>query len=210
MNVTPSEADWELARSVGNEFRPKPGSEYIASDFALAHLSAVLNAIRPDSVLEFGAGIGTITYFLMKHPVSIGHLTTIENHPFCLAQFAANIPAEFEDRYELVNEIGDVAPGARRYDLVIVDHTVGKEGCALFEQGVVCFVEGARGKTRQLFNAELGERGLRCDLTNYDRERRNFSLSIEHCARSGLPYPKIRFPRTIKGCGIGVVEPIGT
>jgi predicted O-methyltransferase YrrM len=71
VKIEPSEADWAFAKSIRDEFKRKPGSQHIASEFALAYLSALLNKVKPDSVLEFGAGIGTVTYFLMKHPANI-------------------------------------------------------------------------------------------------------------------------------------------
>lgn len=86
MKVEPSALDWAYAKSVYDEFSQKPGAQHIASEFALAHLGAVLNKVKPNSVLEFGAGIGTITHFLLKHPANIGHVTTTENNPYCLDQ----------------------------------------------------------------------------------------------------------------------------
>ena len=120
MKVKPSGSDWAFAKSVYDEFLQKPGARHIASKCAPAYLSAVLNKVKPRSVLKFGAGIGTITYFLMKHPANIGHVTTTENNPFCLEQFAANIPEEFSGRYDLIVDNATLVLGQRPYDLANV------------------------------------------------------------------------------------------
>jgi hypothetical protein len=207
MKVELSESDWAFAKSVYDEFSKKPGAQHIASEFALAHLSAVVNKVKPRSVLEFGAGIGTITYFLMKHPVNISHVTTTESNDFCLEQFAANIPDEFSGRYDLVVDDSTLAPGQRHYDLVIVDVSVSSQGYAYLDSGMTCFVEGARSTNRREIEAELAGRGLRCDFVNYNRGTQYCSIVLRRSKKSGIPYPKFRFRKVRKGCWIGAVEP---
>lgn len=53
LEVDVSDEDWRHARLIFSEFKSKPGSEYIATEFALAHLSAILTTRRPQTVLEF-------------------------------------------------------------------------------------------------------------------------------------------------------------
>ena len=207
MKVEPSESDWAFAKSVYDEFSKKPGAQHIASEFALAYLSAVLNKVTPNSVLEFGAGIGTITYFLMKHPANIGHVTTTENNPFCLEQFAANISEEFNGRYDLIVDDGKLIPGQRPYNLVVVDDSVSAQGYAYLDQGMTCFVEGGRSVNRQEIQGELAGRGLRCDFVNYTRPMQYFSMALRRSKKSGIPYPKFYFRKVRKGCWIGAVEP---
>ena len=207
MKVEPSESDWAFAKSVYDEFSKKPGAQHIASEFALAYLSAVLNKVTPDSVLEFGAGIGTITYFLMKHPANIGHVTTTENNPFCPEQVAANIPEEFSGRYDLVVDDGTLVSGQRSYDLVIVDDPVSPSGYAYLDHGMTCFVEGVRSVNRWEIQGELAGRGLRCDFVNYNCGMQYFSIVLRRSKKSGIPYPKFRFRKVSKGCWIGAVEP---
>lgn len=208
MQVEPSESDWAFAKSIYDEFAQKPGAQHIASEFALAYLSAVLNKVKPNSVLEFGAGIGTITYFLMKHPANIGHVTTTENHPFCLEQFAANISEEFNSRYDLIIDDGNLVPGQRPYDLVIVDNSVSARGYAYLDRGMTCFVEGARSANRREIQSELAGRGLRCDFVNYNRGTQYFSLVLRRSKKYGIPYPKFRLRKIRKGCWIGAVDPV--
>ena len=207
MQVEPSESDWAFAKSVHDEFSQKPGAQHIASEFALAYLSAVLNKVKPNSVLEFGAGIGTITYFLLKHSANIGHVTTTENHPNCLEQFAANISEEFGGRYDLIVDDSALVPGQRPYELVIVDNSVSARGYAYLDHGMTCFVEGARSENRREIQSELAGRGLRCDFVNYNRGMQYFSIVLRRSKKFGIPYPKFRLRKVRKGCWIGAVEP---
>ena len=41
-------------------FRDRPGSGFIASGFALGHIEHAVASRRPRTILEVGAGIGTI------------------------------------------------------------------------------------------------------------------------------------------------------
>lgn len=207
MQVEPSESDWSFAKLVYDEFSQKPGAQHIASEFALAHLSAVVNKVKPASVLEFGAGIGTITNFLLKHPVNIGHVTTTENNPFCLEQFAANISEEYSGRYDLIVDEGTLVPGQTSYDLVIVDVMLGRPSYAYLDRGTTCFVEGTRSVNRREIDDELAARGLRCDFVNYNRGVKYFSLDLRRSKKYGFLYPKFRFSKVRKGCWIGAVEP---
>jgi len=207
MQLEPSESDWAFAKIVHDEFSQKPGAQHIASEFALAYLSAVLNKVKPDSVLEFGAGIGTITHFLLQHPANIGHVTTTENHPYCLEQFAANISEEFDGRYDLIVDDSTLLPGQRPYELVIVDNLVSARGYAYLDNSMTCFVEGARSANRREIQSELAGRGLRCDFVNYNRGMQYFSIVLRCSKKSGIPYPKFRLCKVRKGCWIGTVKP---
>ena len=207
MKIEPSDSDWAFAKSVYDEFSQKPGAQHIASEFALAHLSAVLNKVKPNSVLEFGAGIGTITYFLLKHPTNVGHVTTTENHAYCLEQFAANIPEDLGGRYDLIVDDSTMVPGQQSFDLVIIDSSVSLPGYPYLDRGMVCFVEGARSANRREVDAELASRGLRCDFVNYNRGTQYFNIVLRRGKKSGIPYPKFRLRKVKKGCWIGAVEP---
>lgn len=207
MKVEPTEADWDFAKSVHEEFSKKPGAKHIASEFALAYLSAVLSKVKPSAVLEFGAGIGTITYSLLKHPSNVGHVTTVENNPFCLEQFATNIPQEYSDRYDLIEDDTGLTPGKQAFDLVIVDDSVKEQNYAYLDNGMTCFVEGTRSANRREIQSELASRGLRCDFVNYNRGMQYFSLVMRRSKKAGIPYPKFRLRKIRKGCWIGTVEP---
>jgi hypothetical protein len=206
MQIEPTEADWAFAKSVHDEFSQKPGARYIAGEFALAYLSALLNKVKPRSALEFGAGIGTITHFLLKHPANIDHVTTTESNEFCLEQLAANIPEAYSDRYDLIADASTLEPGQRQYDLAVVDAYVGSQAYAHLDHGMTCFVEGTRTANHRELEDELAGRGLRCDFVNYNGGTKFLSIVLRRSRKSRIPYPKFRFRKVRKGCWIGTVE----
>ena len=206
MDLAPSETDWALAKSVYDAFSQKPGAQHIASEFALAHLSALVNRVRPEAVLEFGAGIGTITYFLLNHPAKIGHVTTTEGNAFCLEQLAANIPTEYSGRYDIVVDDGALATEKWPYKIVIVDSSVSRRGYGFLDRGMTCFVEGKRLANRQEIEDELAGRGLRCNFVNYRRGPKLFSVAMRRSKKYGISYPKFSILKVPKGCWIGTVE----
>lgn len=140
MRCFPKPADWILAFRVYQRFRERPGSNHIASWRALACLAAVVRKYRPKEVLEFGCGIGTITYMLLRASSEI-HVLGIESNGFCLDQLDQNIPAELGSRLD-VARIGDDGTD-RRFDLVIIDGKYDPNG-AFFRPGTICFIEGSR------------------------------------------------------------------
>ena len=121
MQVCPTEADWALAREVHGFFAPKPGARHIASEFALAYLHTLLNDSHPKHVLEFGAGIGTITTCLLNHSSRIAQVTATEENEFCIGELSKNVGDGYAGRYQLVTEPTDLDVRNVHYDLVVVD-----------------------------------------------------------------------------------------
>jgi predicted O-methyltransferase YrrM len=122
LKLAPAAEDWRLAREVYSHFESKLGSEHIAGESTLAHLSALLRTRTINSVLEFGSGIGTITYLLLKRLHQEARIVVTERHEWCRQQFDQNIPAAERTRVELFPEgrpeISDP------FDLVIIDGPV--------------------------------------------------------------------------------------
>ena len=205
MHISPTDADWALAREVHGAFAPKPGARHIASAFALAHLSAVLNSERPDSVLEFGAGIGTITHFLLQHPSQVTRVTATEENQFCIQQLAKNIGARFAGRYELVTEVGGLSANNSHYDLVVFDGLLEPDQYKVVTLGTTCFVEGSRTSTRRELNEQLASRGLNCPFVNYNRGTRYLNFYMREDPETGRRRPKFKFRKVLKGCWVGKV-----
>lgn len=207
MQLTPNDDDRALAKRIFDRFAHRPGAQHIATEFALTYLSALLRTRKPASVLEFGAGIGTITYMLMEHPCGIKHVTSTEDHPFCLEQLDINLPPEMKDRLELIerqDRLGDID---RDFDLIIVDGELGAPDKLHFlNDRVACFVEGARTSTRKTVNQHLASRGLACHFINYNRGRKLVSMTWRKKRRLGIQLPKLQFNKTIKGCWVGIVS----
>ncbi len=206
MQLTPNDDDRAFAKQIFDRFAERPGAQHIATEFALAYLSALLRTRKPASVLEFGAGIGTITYMLMEHPCGIQHVTSTEDHPFCLEQLDSNLRPEMKERLRLIKDGESLGDIDRDFDLIIFDGEFGvAEKLQFLDDRVACFIEGARTKTRNAVNQHLAGRGLTCHFTNYNRGKKLVSMGWRKKRRFGLQLPKLRFNRTIKGCWVGLV-----
>ena len=205
MHISPSDADWALANEVHRAFAVKPGAQYIATAFALAHLSAVVNAERPETVLEFGAGIGKITRLLLQHPSHISQVTATKNNPFYIQELAKNIGDRYEGRYELVTDTDRSFSYDKRYDLVVIDGLLTPEQYKVLTLGTTCFVEGSRTRTRRELNEQIANRGLNCPFVNYNRGTRYFTFYIRRDSEPERRRPKFKFRRVLKGCWVGKV-----
>src|SRR5215831_17965074 len=95
MRVRPKLNDCVSVYRVYRRFAARPGSEHIATWRALACLSALVRLRQPEKVLEFGTGIGTITYLLLTSLPQL-NVVGLETNPFCLAQLDRNIPDELK------------------------------------------------------------------------------------------------------------------
>ena len=207
MKLVPSATDLALAEQIHNEFSRKPGAQLIASQFALGHLAALITELKPKSVMEFGAGIGTITKLLLIHPTRIERIVSTEDDAFCLKALEENLPPQPAGRWQLVTSNDQIAQLPNRYDLVIFDGVDGvladERQYDMFRDGVCCFVEGNRQPTREALDRFLAERELACTFDHYRRKR---ALRVRWRKASPFPFPvpKVSFTR-MKGCHVGRV-----
>lgn len=206
MHIVPSNVDHALARRIHAEFSVRPGADHIASEFALSHLSALLQAVAPTRVLEFGAGIGTITGLLVEHPCGIEHVTATEDHPFCVDQLTNNVVDAHPSRVTLLPGVHDVDASTGRFDLVIFDGEVPDAAFAHLHRGSVAFIEGSRKATRHRLVRALAERGLACEIVDHRPGTRWFAFRMRRNPDTGRRYPKFKIRHRPKGCGIGEVR----
>jgi len=202
----PNDADWQLANAIFTEFRQKPGADHIASEFSLAHVSALVRTAKPTAVLEIGGGIGTITKLLLSHVDRPARITVTEEHPYCLEQLAINIPDA--STYQLVTNQKLLDPSSAGYDIVILDGTVLPKNIGFLAAGTHCFVEGNRRKTRELVQSTLGERQLSCHFIGIRPGNRVFSYTDEWNRKAGRAAKRLRIFAPRKGCWIGRVGPL--
>lgn len=189
----PNKQDWLTAQRVNEFFLKKPGSEHIASTFALAHLARLLRTNKINSALELGAGIGTMTYLLLSGLPSNARVECTEPNKFCVEQLHRNVPAEMLHRL-LIHPNSDPCTKTI-FDLVIIDGRV-KPPLTFMRPGTICFVEGERRKARHIIQADLASRRLVCNFRSYPRGVRLIRGTVH------------RAVRTRKGCWIGIVEQI--
>jgi hypothetical protein len=104
-------------------FRPLPGSDYVASGFALGAIIHLVERRRPASILEVGAGIGTLTTAIAESADRVGlhgsHVA-IEEIDFCLEQLAANLGDRL-DRIVVLPRSADLPDDVAPFDLVVID-----------------------------------------------------------------------------------------
>jgi hypothetical protein len=191
MQVEVTRADWQKAREIYRLFSAKPNSEHIASPFSLAHVAAILRLQEVRSVLEFGAGIGTITYLILSSSEAAVHAT--ETHPLCLRALDENLPSEYRGRLTIHSGRRPSLKGP--FDLVVIDG--GTDPGSAFGPGTIFFAEGDRTKARAAIEAAVAKQGLTCSFTH-------------HCP-AGFGWRRTRFgfpvPSRRKGCWIGRVGP---
>ncbi len=206
MRVLPNARDWLVARQVYRRFAVRPGATHIATAGALAHLAAVLRQYPINAVLEYGAGIGTITYLLLTYPDCKRTVVSIERDSFCLDQLRQNIPEEMRPRLTVASE------SPRDYfDLVIIDgkFPLGADR-PLLRQGTICFVEGTRSNFRASFEEDMRTTGLTLDFVPHPVRwgGMRFKVPLKWSpTRFGFARPQLHLALlTKKNCSIGMVR----
>jgi protein-L-isoaspartate O-methyltransferase len=203
--------DWRAAESVHERFVARPGSQYIASIFALANLAALLRRHQPRSVVEFGAGIGTITYLLLTYGSENRVVVSTEHHPYCLEQLKHNIPAALWKRLTVISD-GRELRG--EFDLAIIDGPIPEsDQGTILRPGLICFVEGGRDKGRALIEERAKKKGLVCSFRRYRERRQPLRVSFRikwSPTRFGFarPIPRLAWsmrPFLGSGCAIATV-----
>jgi hypothetical protein len=192
-----------LARRIFAEFKAKPESQHIASEFALIQLSRLIGRIKPRNVLEIGAGIGTITKLLLEHPDRPARVTASESHPVCLRELGTNLMGSDLAGLKLIHSAAELETG-EIFDLVIFDGSLDEDTqYEVLREGSWCFIEGERRKTIDALQVKLRQRGLILDYrVEQPAGRRTGFLSKRRVLGFRLPALKVRRP---KGCSIGQI-----
>lgn len=196
-------SDDVLARRIYAEFKAKPESARIATEFALIHLSRLVSKIKPQTVLEVGAGIGTITKMLLIHPDRPQVIVTTEDHPVCLRELEANLKGLDKTGLSLIGSPNDLDL-KKKYDLVIFDGTLRDERqYDIFSAGTWCFVEGRRTKTKGALNDYLRKKGLSIEFENFNRPGKKYKFLTKRRVL-GLRMPSFSI-KSMKGYSVGQV-----
>lgn len=105
------------------KYRARPGSDFVASGFAIDAVVRLVADRRPATILEVGAGIGTLTEAILdaRERASLaGTQVAVEGEPFCLAELDANLGERLAD-VTVVPLAADVPASVGPYDLVVID-----------------------------------------------------------------------------------------
>ena len=142
---------WDPAK-VHAHFAALPGSEQIASTFAVEGLAFWLTVRDPKRVCDVGAGIGTLTAVIAAW--SQAEIVAVEDDPWCLAQARLNLRACWS-AHEIL--FYDKLPSSyMSWDFIVLDGPqVRREDWQALEPHGVVFVEGGRRGQRAHLEAEL-------------------------------------------------------
>jgi protein-L-isoaspartate O-methyltransferase len=151
----------KLADEIYRIFGSYPGAEYIASLNAINGVLRIMKTRKPVSVLEVGAGIGTLTHALFEalrymYDTSAAaqvRIVSTEDNEYCLEQLSHHLPDILQDsRFTLRRTMDDAHADARGFDFIIIDGGMFDDPrytTKLLDGGVV-FVEGDRQSQRML------------------------------------------------------------
>jgi precorrin-6B methylase 2 len=164
MQLAMSGYDLFLSRFVYDEFRQRPGSDRIASAFSLCQLSRLIRLRKPKTVLEIGAGIGTISQLILLHSEAVENLYSIEHHPFCCASLRENLTPQRGQKWNLLNSQADLPKGIA-FDLIIFDGNQYDDSTLnVLTAETAVFVDGMRCGTRVELTSHCEKMGLRLQL----------------------------------------------
>ncbi len=148
--------DKDLAEQNYKRFCGLEGSDYIASEFALATILRIIKLFNVHTVLELGLGIGSISDTVLKYakkePQKISYAGT-ERNEFCLEALKKNV-TEY-NQIELFSELNHIRN--KKFDFIIIDgyDDTLKEVVAFCQKNTIIFIEGDRkGQTatiREIF-----------------------------------------------------------
>lgn len=195
--------DREFAKSVYDCFKSRPDAKHIASEIALAYLSACLSSLRPRKVLELGAGIGTITRALLEHPAGVERIVSTENNDYCIS-IVRNEILNANTRVTLITSPAELAFFREQADLIVGDGGFySLEEFVAAKVGTVFFAEGERVKLRTLFAEALEARGLAIEYHGYGGSRWRRKLTWKTVC--GLRIPALAHTKRA-ACWVGLVR----
>jgi precorrin-6B methylase 2 len=200
--ITPTGEDCDFAHVIYECFRKKPGAEHIASEVALRYLSACLRLYRPQTVLELGAGIGTITAALLRHSCGVRRVVATETDAFCLTELKSNLSADEQARLAVVRTKDELRDLHFTAAAIVGDggfYSTEEMNTAMM--GTLFFVEGERRKLRDIFQKQMAAKGWGINFQKYGNSR---TLEMGRRKLLGISVKLPRFKKN-KGCWIGRV-----
>jgi len=139
-------------------FKDKEGSYDMATPLSIARVIEL--AKDAQHVLELGAGIGTMTYGLLKYTDAF--IEIYEDNEFCREQLSKNLKG-YEDRYK-ITETWLEFPKRKEYDLIVLDNAIGhyihRDLCFFHDHIVpkIIHFEGIRRRQRKEIRHALSNR----------------------------------------------------
>lgn len=137
----------KIVNDIYKKFKGYNGSEHIATTNSMMNLLEIIQDNTFCEVLDFGAGIGTISALLLDN--TSGRITAIEKNEWCTKEFTKNLlPNHRIDLYSYLPK--------KHFDLCIIDDLITVvEIMRIFSSAgnnLVVFIEGRRGMSVALFS----------------------------------------------------------
>jgi hypothetical protein len=144
-------ANFEIVDLNFKKFQSLPGSQHIASRSSQLNLLEISKKLVPKKILDYGAGIGTLTKLMLD--ATHAKIWAVEKNNWCKNQFFMNI--EVSDRVEFCQAI----PYSSDFDLIIIDDEIKFNEIYLLIKNTTgnfsVFIEGWRNLTVAKFSFAL-------------------------------------------------------
>lgn len=154
-------------------FSSLPGSQHIASKSSQLNLLEVLHIFKPNIVLDWGSGIGTLIQ-LYCH-VNARLIVAVEKNEWCRSQFISNI----KTTHNVI--LKEELPSNFNFDFVVIDDEISlKSILSLISQESfpkVIFVEGWRNRTVAKLSFIILVHGLSANFTRGRSRSQEFELA---------------------------------
>lgn len=160
-----------LASEIHAHFKDQPGSEQIASEFAIRELQTWIWSHAPSRILEVGAGIGTLSAVISDYLLVVAGLVeavSVEDDPWCRQQWDKNL-----SWWPCRPILFDKVPPFDFFDFVILDGgQMPDDGWACLAPGATVFIEGNRRMQRARLRQYLTNVGRPfCETPSRPRDR---------------------------------------
>lgn len=164
------------ARAIWRSFAARRGSEHIAKATAIEGVIKHIHRVKPEVVLEVGAGIGTLTYAIVQSLVETSggdnaafRFISIEDNPFCLGELSANLGSNMEF-VQVIPSLAHLPSDVTSIDFLVVDGGASdpRYFSRLANRGAV-LVEGYRAKQRDVMAQTLaGRRNITANFRSWN------------------------------------------
>lgn len=162
----------DYAQRIFAEFRAKPGSDEIATPFAIEGLTRLLRRCRPHKIIEIGGGVGTLSQVILDHGPTATSLTVLERNAWCGARWGENLAEAVVGRCAFKLSAWPEKPYGwpeRPVDLLVVDDWLPvryDQVEVLLGRRALVFFEGNRTVERCIVREGLRAKGRRVAALN--------------------------------------------
>jgi hypothetical protein len=162
----------DIARDVAKLFRAKSGSDFIAQEDALVQVGRIFQDVTPKTILDLGAGIGTISFYLNRLANYDLKFYLYEVDTFCQEALQKNLEGM---EFELIKSVQELEQLKHPIDFLIIDDYIDYESTKKLIATTgpkAVFIEGHRRRQRKFIYNSLR-------ANNQDFWFRNFHPTVD-------------------------------